>query len=150
MLAREKLPTSSMSNQVNFHSGYFFWRQDYALQFHLQDIFLCKSFVCNSYIQLSQEICLFDRNCHCLFTTWSYSGVLMVFIVKMKKIVFTIFPKLLLRKWEENTNVYFLALSIWQRLLCGDTWSLISKKLAKQIFWKSSLQCGRWRNSTRR
>lgn len=107
MLVREKLPTSSVRNQIRFHSGYFFWGQDYALQFLLQDVFHYNSSVCNYCIQLSEELCLFDWNCHCLFTTWNCSGVLMVFTVKMKKIIFTL-PKPILRTVGRKYQCIFI------------------------------------------
>lgn len=53
MLVREKLPTSSVSNQISFYSGCLFWGWDYVLQFCLEDVFHYKSYVCNYYIQLS-------------------------------------------------------------------------------------------------
>lgn len=127
MLVREKLPTSSVRNQIRFHSGFSFggrimhYNSFYKMFFiiTLQFATTVSSFLKNfAFLTGIVIVCL----------QLGTAVVCLWFSLSRWRKLSLLSPNPYLGQWEENTNVYLLALSIWQRRLCGDMWSWVSKQ----------------------
>lgn len=82
-----------------------------------------------------------------LFTNWNCSSVLIVFIVKIKKIAFTVFSKPIVRTMgRKHQGTLIGSFSLAKTGNYGKR----SKNMQHRFFRKWSLQCDRWRNSMRR